>query len=174
MNHYRLDRLIPDGVQTNKPQQVAGMHTVEELEYIRRGILDRGTLDQQELVYLARSLHELFLSVGLDSKYKVPDGYYPYYMTTSTEVRVVVNSHGWYVQVIVSAYSPTLMYTFNSKHPTDDIQGLVASLHATCKVEEAEEYCRRCHYSDRVGQYCGLGIGPALGCIHLTINQTHE
>jgi hypothetical protein len=150
------------------------MHTVEELEYIRRGILERGTLDQQELVYFARSLHELFLSVGLDSKYKVPDNYYTYYMSTSTEVRVVVNNHGWYVQVIVSAYSRTLMHTFDSKHPTSDIQGLVYGLHATCKVEEAVDYCQPCHYSDSSVGYCGLGIGPALGCIHLTTNQRHE
>lgn len=150
------------------------MHTIEELEYIRRGILDRGTLDQQELVYFTRSLHELFVSMGLDSKYKLPESYYPYYMATSTEVRVIVNAHGWYVQIIVSAYSPTLIYGPDNRDPTDDIQGLVDRLLATCKVEAALNYCRLCHYSDNSVSYCGLGIGPTLGCTHLTTTQTYD
>jgi hypothetical protein len=149
------------------------MHTVEELEYIRKGILQRGTLDQQELMYFARSLHELFLSVGLDSKYKAPDSYYPYYMTTSTEVRVIVSPRGWYVQLTVSRYSRSLIYTYEDNLPPD-IQGLVDGLHSICKVEEALEYCQPCHYSDEGVEYCGLGIGPVLGCTHLTTNQTHD
>ena len=148
------------------------MHTVEELEYIRRGILERATLDRQELVYFTRSLHELFLSVGLDSKYEVPDSYYPYYMATSTEIRVIVGARGWYVHLAVSEYSRSLIYTFEDSLPPD-IQGLVDGLHAICKGEETEEYCQPCHYSDASVQHCGMGIGPALGCTHFT-TQTHE
>lgn len=145
------------------------MHTIEEVEYIHRRILERSMLDQQELVYFACSLHELFLSVGLRSKwrrYGIPDTYHAYSSAATKEVRVMVGSYGWYAQIVVTGYSRFLMYTFDDDLPTDDIQRLIDSLQTLCKQVEAKEYCQPCHYSGECGDYCGLGIGPALGCTH--------